>query len=114
VLGAHRVAYFLGYGVWPETARLSCGNTACCNPRHIVDPSQQADIVRMPQSELHTQSRHSDAEIRTLREHYAAKKVTQVELAIRYGATREWVGQVVRGERRAVYDAGKRQTGCLI
>jgi hypothetical protein len=89
ILGAHRVAYFLGYGAWPEIARHNCENPACCNPRHITDPSQPANVVRLPRRELHTQSRHTDDDIRTIRELYAAKKTTQAELASRYGATRE-------------------------
>ncbi len=101
VLGAHRVAYFLAYRVWPEKATLSCGNPACCNPRHVVDPSQPNKLVRLPLGELHPQARHSDADIRAIRELYATGKATQAELAARYGATQVWVGQVVRGERRA-------------
>jgi hypothetical protein len=100
VLGAHRVAYYLGYGVWPETARLICGNPACCNPRHISDPTEPNRAPPVRTVDMHPQSRHTDDEVRHIRELYATGKVTQAQLAARYGVTKEWIGQVVRGERR--------------
>lgn len=33
---AHRVAFFLTYGTWPEPCGLhSCDNPTCCNPSHV-------------------------------------------------------------------------------
>lgn len=35
--GAHRVAFFLANGHWPQVARHSCDNKICVNPAHILD-----------------------------------------------------------------------------
>jgi len=51
--------------------------------------------------ELHPQAVISDAGIRHIREVYASGKVSQYELAKKFGVSQVWVGQVVRGERRA-------------
>jgi len=100
VVGAHRVAYCLHYGVWPDAARHTCNNPVCCNPRHIIDPTapRRAPISHL--QPMHSQSRHNDAEIRQMRELYARGKATQAQLAQQYGATQPWIGQVVRGECR--------------
>jgi hypothetical protein len=101
VLGAHRVAYYIYYGVWPQAGRHTCDNSVCCNPRHVIDPTQPANVVRLPLGELHPRARLPDADIRAIRELYATGKATQAALAVRYRATQVWIGQVVRGERRA-------------
>lgn len=35
--GAHRVAFFLKHGRWPNICRHACDNKACCNPAHLED-----------------------------------------------------------------------------
>lgn len=106
VLGAHRIAFYVRFRRWPEVARHTCDNPGCCNPYHIVDGSQADNVADMWErgrgllGETHPQSKHTDADIRQMRELYAAGALTQKGLAQRYGATQEWVGQVVRGERR--------------
>lgn len=42
---AHRVAFYLHHGYWPDTARHKCDNPGCYNPTHIIDGTQ-ADNVR--------------------------------------------------------------------
>ena len=37
---AHRVAFFLTHGRWPNIGRHSCDNPPCCNPAHILDGSR--------------------------------------------------------------------------
>lgn len=107
VLGAHRISFYLLYRRWPQVGRHTCDNPICCNPYHVIDGSQADNVTDIWQrgrgllGELHPQSRHTDEDIRAIRELYADGKATQRELAARYGATQEWVGQVVRGERRA-------------
>ena len=48
---AHRVAYLLTYGMWPDpVGRHTCDNPICCNPHHIIPgtPKQnsQDKIIR--------------------------------------------------------------------
>jgi hypothetical protein len=35
--GAHRVAFFLANGRWPNVCRHKCNNKRCCNPAHLAD-----------------------------------------------------------------------------
>ena len=34
---AHRLAFFLTRGHWPENARHTCDIPLCCNPEHIIE-----------------------------------------------------------------------------
>lgn len=36
-VGAHRVAFYLASGYWPNVARHTCDVKLCCNPRHLLD-----------------------------------------------------------------------------
>lgn len=39
---AHRLAWFVTYGKWPEPACLhSCDNPPCCNPKHLREGASQ-------------------------------------------------------------------------
>ncbi len=43
---AHRVAFWIEHGYWPEPCGMhTCDNRACCNPAHIV-PGSQLDNMR--------------------------------------------------------------------
>lgn len=42
---AHRVAFYLANGHWPQVTRHSCDNPPCVNPSHLQD-GEQADNVR--------------------------------------------------------------------
>jgi hypothetical protein len=41
---AHRVAFLLEYGHEPEIGRHSCDFPPCCNPRHILDGTDQDNV----------------------------------------------------------------------
>lgn len=47
IMGAHRVAFYLEYGYWPEVARHKCDNPVCCNPYHIIDGTQAENVQDM-------------------------------------------------------------------
>lgn len=105
---AHRVACALWAGREPrETMRHRCGNSACCNPRHLLADgpltlvaARRGVLPPLKRGERHPQAKLPDKEIRRIRERYAAGEASQVELAGEYGARQEWIGQVVRGEVR--------------
>ena len=45
---AHRVSWFLTHGSWPEECAChKCDNPPCCNPDHLFDADQSANVVDM-------------------------------------------------------------------
>ena len=108
VRSAHRIAFELTYGPLAEGEQVhqTCGNRLCCNPRHLVGDDRPKVTALWSKGrgllgELHPQAKLTDATIRRIRERYARGEASQKELADEYGVTQEWIGQVVRGERRA-------------
>jgi hypothetical protein len=47
---AHRMAFYLTHGYWPEVARHTCNNPPCCNPTHLIDGTQADNIRDMAES----------------------------------------------------------------
>lgn len=45
--GAHRTAFRIAYGYWPENANHTCDVALCVNPRHLRDGSQLANLADM-------------------------------------------------------------------
>ena len=61
---AHRVAWRIEYGEWPPvgtTLHHNCGNTRCCNPKHLAPLSQHGNIKKKARvcSENHPLERRS-------------------------------------------------------
>lgn len=43
---AHRIAFFLTNGYWPEVTDHLCRNRPCCNPGHLEDVTDAENIRR--------------------------------------------------------------------
>ena len=45
---AHRIAFFLAHGHWPEPETLHlCDNPPCCNPRHLREGTRMDNVRDM-------------------------------------------------------------------
>jgi hypothetical protein len=120
---AHRVAYYLGYGVDPGKYLVchECDNPSCCNPKHLflgTEADNSADCSRKgrhhpqtgafhgskthperwPRGERVGGSKLTAEQVRDIRALYAAGGVTQQMLGDRFGVKRETIGYIIRGD----------------
>lgn len=82
---AHRYAWFLTYGRWPEPCGLHlCDNPPCCNPAHLFEGDRAANNRDMAAKGRHVGRRgqHHTAEHRQkLRELFARRRAQAVYCA---------------------------------
>jgi DNA-binding MarR family transcriptional regulator len=122
-LKAHRVAYFLHYGIDPGEHLVChrCDNPVCCNPFHLFTGSVKDNALdckdkgrlntasgdkhglhRHPERAAKGESVHGSKltfeQVRQIRELYAAGGITQVQLGERFGVTRRAIGKIISGE----------------
>ena len=113
--GAHRVAFYLIHGRWPEPFALhGCDSPPCCNavnPAHLHEGNvalnaqemfarnRQGSCVRS--GEGHARAKFTDEQVREIRARYAAGGIFFTELAAEYGVTRTAISYVVKRKRYA-------------
>jgi hypothetical protein len=105
---AHRYSYELHKGPIPDGLDVlhSCDNPPCVNPDHLFLGTGLENLAdasakgRMARGERHYLAKLTEAQVRQVRELYAAG-VTQKDLAVRFGTSRGNVGYIVRRERWA-------------
>lgn len=113
----HRVAFFLAHGRWPEPCGCHhCDNRACCNEAHIFEgsvASNNADMLakgrhvcgmvvhpeRAARGERVHTAKLTAQQVRDIRANYALCRVTQRELAERFGVDSSTINRIVRGKR---------------
>lgn len=99
---AHRYSFFLVNGRWPiPCARHTCDTPSCINPRHIIEGTQQQNIVdmitrkrkavgsRMPQSKV------TEELVRQMRAEYIPWVNGTSKLGRKYGLYRKNVYNIV-------------------
>lgn len=96
IVNPQHLLYVMQTGKWPTKGdvQTTCGNKTCCNPAHLSGLPARRSIPRPKGRYL------PDDKVKKIREEYNQGFYTQRGLAIRWGVHQEWVGQVVRGERR--------------
>lgn len=117
---AHRIVFMLVHGRWPHPECChTCDNPACCNPRHLYEGTREQNmrdmVVRgrsnpgpgLAKSRLVSRAgernpncKLTDQDVRDIRANYALCRVTQKELAARYGVADSYIGCIIRGEER--------------
>lgn len=127
---AHRIAYALTKGPIPAGLFVlhRCDNPPCVNPAHLwlgTARDNSADMVakgraasgdrhpmvyrpelRRP-GELNSSARITAADVREIRERFARGESQRV-LAIEFGLTKSYLGQITRGERWKHLEVRKR------
>lgn len=98
---AHRVAWFIRYGKWPEpTSRHKCDNPACVNVDHLTEGTKMdnsTDMVernRSAHSERNANAKLTRVAVWSIRQQYATGKFTQEQLAKKFGVSRSTVSLV--------------------
>jgi len=101
---AHRCAFFLVHGRWPEPCGLHrCDNPPCCNVAHLFEGTatdNRTDCVaksRHARGERQAAAKLTEQNVRDIRANYALCRVTQKELAARFGVSLPTVNQVISG-----------------
>jgi hypothetical protein len=110
---AHRVAFFLANGRWPEPCCChACDVKLCCNPAHLFEGTHQDNsddkVSKGRQSRGFTHTRGercgmatlTDQQVRDIRANYALCRVSQSDLARSYGVRPSTVCRIVGGKRR--------------
>lgn len=116
---AHRVAFFLTHGRWPEPCCCHrCDNRPCCNPAHMFEgtntentadkvakgrqASGDANGLRLHPERAAKGIRNASAKlteqnVRDIRSEYAVGDVSQRQLAARHGVSQPSIGLIIRG-----------------
>lgn len=108
MIGAHRVAYYLGTGDDPGELFVChhCDNKACCNPAHLyagTPADNSRDMIereRLPLGEDRPFAKLTKDEVaQILAEWNGSDLPSQDELAECYGVSQAAIGLIIRGKR---------------
>lgn len=104
---AHRVAWFLTYGKWPELSLLhQCDTPACINPAHTFEGTQADNIAdrvskrRSAVGEHNGRSKLTLAEVCMIKRECSIGKLTKKSLAAKYKVHRDTISRISLGKSR--------------
>lgn len=88
---AHRVAFLVVHGRWPNKARHTCDVRSCINVRHLIEGTQRDNIRdmiergRSAKGTMMPQAKLTDDIVRQMRREYIPYVVSTPMLARKYG-----------------------------
>jgi len=107
---AHRIAWMIHYKSEISEDMCvchSCDNPTCCNPSHLFLGTQADNVKDMAQKgrlkggftflsgEKNPNVKHSDKQIKKIRDLYATGRYTQKELAIKFESDRTYINRII-------------------
>lgn len=102
--GAHRLAFKLVNGRWPDPLGIhSCDTPSCINPAHIKDGThainhaQKVARGRSTRGVLQHSAKLNDDLVRQIRIEYRPRKFGYHRLANKYGVTKPIIKGIIRG-----------------
>lgn len=114
LIPAHRLSWILAHGMIPEGLWVlhRCDNPPCVNPAHLFVGTRQDNLDDMvakrrhwahkgesiTKGERNGRAKLTDAQVREIRDRYAAGGVSQPQLGREFGVTHAIIGNVVRRE----------------
>jgi hypothetical protein len=101
---AHRLAFYLTHGRWPDPlARHTCDTPACFNPRHVIEGTDAQNAAdrnkrnRTKRGEDLPQSKLTEDQVREIRTDCKARIGTEYRrLADKYDVSPSLIGLIVR------------------
>lgn len=102
---AHRTAFLIANGHWPNVCRHTCDTYACCNPDHLIDgdhADNMRDAIERGQM-VHARGEQcvhilTEADVRECRRRYYSGGVTYLALAAEYGVGKSTMRAAVQGK----------------
>ena len=101
-LRAHRIAFLLAHGHWPEPSCLhSCDNRPCCNDAHLREGTHVDNMAEMAAKRRSTYGRRNvnarlaDQDVRNIRETWRRGGTDKSKLARQYGISQTCMARIV-------------------
>jgi len=99
---AHRFAWFLETGKWPDPCALhSCDNCHCVRFSHLFEgtqPDNIKDMIKKGRARLITQAKLAPEQVQEIRRLYYTRSFTRKDLSVRFKISRTQIHCIVMRE----------------
>lgn len=100
---AHRMAFRLAKGRWPNVVCHSCDNPICCNPNHLVDGTHKQNMEERSARGRHNcqkgeqcgRSKLTEVQVLSIRSDHASGFTNQRLLSEKYNCSQAMVSMIV-------------------